>query len=105
MVNVDRNNILDGARRGFTRKKFRAECKLSIKFSGEYGIDEGGPSREFMRLALKAIHESPIFEGEENAKIICPDLPSKFLVCSFSIVLKVPTACFNANLIPELKKQ
>lgn len=79
MVNVDRNDILDGARRGFSRKKFRPVCKLHVKFSGEYGIDEGGPSREFMRLTLKAIRDSPILEGEENAKIVCPDLPSKFV--------------------------
>lgn len=77
LINVDRHNILDGARRGFNRKKFQNKCKLSVKFSGEYGIDDGGPSREFMRLTLKAIRDSPIFEGSDNAKMICPDLPSK----------------------------
>lgn len=77
LINVDRYDILDGARRGFMRKKFNNMCKLSVKFSGEFGIDDGGPSREFMRLALKAIRDSPIFEGNENTKMICPDLPSK----------------------------
>ena len=48
VVNVTRDDVLDGARRGFRRTKFNNNCVLSVKFSGEAGIDDGGPTREFM---------------------------------------------------------
>ena len=66
VVNVTREEVLDGARRGFRRATFNNKCTLSVKFSGEAGIDDGGPTREFMRLVLKALRDSHIFEGPEN---------------------------------------
>ncbi|XP_055957649.1 uncharacterized protein LOC130013123 [Patella vulgata] len=54
-----------GARCAFNRKSFKVERMLSVKFAGEYGMDDGGPRREFMRLALREIKDC-IFEGEEK---------------------------------------
>ena len=45
VVNVTREDILDGARRGFRRATFRDTCRLSVRFSGEAGVDDGGRSR------------------------------------------------------------
>lgn len=79
IINVDRFNILDGARRGFNRKSFNPFSEISVRFSGEAAIDDGGPSREFTRLCLIAIKNSPIFEGSEYSKMLCPDVKSEFL--------------------------
>lgn len=74
IINVDRSDVLDGATRGFSRKLFKNECRLNVRFSGELGIDDGGPSREFMRLAPMAIQDSPIWKGDINSRTLCPDL-------------------------------
>ena len=50
---VTRDDILDGARRGFAKSTFHDAQRLNVRFSGEAGVDDGGPTREFMRLALK----------------------------------------------------
>ncbi len=31
-------------------------------------MDGGGPTREYLRLLLKAVQQSSIFEGPENSK-------------------------------------
>ncbi|KAL3882056.1 hypothetical protein ACJMK2_028431 [Sinanodonta woodiana] len=73
VVNVHRDNVLDGGFRAFGRKSFDIWHELDVKFSGEDGIDSGGPQREFMRLALKAIKELPIFSGPDHAKMLVLD--------------------------------
>lgn len=78
IINVDRYNILDGGKRGFNRKSFNTIAELSVRFSGEAAIDDGGPRREFARLSLMAIKDSPIFEGPPNSKILCPNVKSKY---------------------------
>ena len=78
MVNVNREDVLDGARRGFSRSSFRDERRLTVRFSGEAGVDDGGPTREFMRLALKALRDSPIFEGVDDAKILAVNIAGKY---------------------------
>ena len=60
---------MDGARRGFRRTTFNNKCVLSVKFLGQVGIDDGGPTCEFMRLVLKALRDSHLFEGPENCKM------------------------------------
>lgn len=77
IINVTRDDVMDGARRGFTRATFVDERVLSVRFSGEGGIDDGGPTREFMRLALKGLRDSRIFEGPENCKTLSVDVSGK----------------------------
>jgi len=72
IVNVMREDVLDGGFRGFMRKTFNPRHKLSVRFSGEAAIDDGGPSREFLRLALSQI-ESKLFYGESNRKFLTLD--------------------------------
>lgn len=73
MINVDRNNVL-GTKESFKREKFMAEHPLFVRFSGEKGIDDGGPSREFMRIIIQAVSESSIFEGESRRKMLLQNL-------------------------------
>ncbi|CAL8255971.1 unnamed protein product [Boreogadus saida] len=52
--------------RAFKRKSFDPEAKLDVVFvdeddNGEGAVDEGGPTREYLRLLMRAVHQSNIF--------------------------------------------
>ena len=66
VVNLTLDDVLDGARRGFKRTTFQDKCALSVKFSGEAGLDDGGPTRRFMRFNTKALRDSHHFGGPED---------------------------------------
>ncbi|XP_052260282.1 G2/M phase-specific E3 ubiquitin-protein ligase-like [Dreissena polymorpha] len=66
---VMRSDVLNTPLKGLNRKKINFKSSLYIKFSGEMGEDQGGPRREFFRLAMKALQDSAFFEGPENSKI------------------------------------
>ncbi|XP_046341918.1 G2/M phase-specific E3 ubiquitin-protein ligase-like [Haliotis rufescens] len=70
IVNVTRRNVMSGGIRAFNRPSFNPENGLSVKFAGEYAIDDGGPSREFLRLLMKEISSLPIFTGDETKKML-----------------------------------
>lgn len=63
IVNVDREDVLDGGFRAFNRKTFKPERLLSVRFSGEDGVDNGGLMREFLQLSIKALSKLSIFTG------------------------------------------
>lgn len=70
---VMRDNIYDCAMRGFKRARFNPEAKIDMVFrdaDGKGAADEGGPSREFLRLLMSAIHSSAIFEGPDWQKCL-----------------------------------
>ncbi|XP_056615096.1 G2/M phase-specific E3 ubiquitin-protein ligase-like [Triplophysa dalaica] len=78
MINVCRDNVMDGAKRAFARRSFNPEAKISVVFmddsmQAEGAVDEGGPSREFFRLLMMAIKESTLFTGPENNKNLSLD--------------------------------
>lgn len=73
IVNVDRYNVLEGGFRALQRKSFKETNLLSVKFSGECAVDNGGPSREFLHLSIKSLKELNIFEGESDAKLLAMD--------------------------------
>ena len=79
VVNVNREEVLDEARRGFRRTTFKNKCTLSVNFSREAGIDDGGPTREFMRLVLKASRGSHLFERPENGKMLAVNIAGKYI--------------------------
>ncbi|XP_046569799.1 uncharacterized protein LOC124278095 [Haliotis rubra] len=74
IINVSRDDLLSGAKRGFQRASFKEESQLSVRFSGENGIDDGGPSREIMRLALRELRDSCIFTGPPDSRNIQVDV-------------------------------
>ena len=73
IVNVDRDDVLDGGYRAFSRKTFQRKALLSVRFSAEDGIDTSGLTREFLRLCLHDMHDSCLFEGKENKRFLALD--------------------------------
>lgn len=81
-INVNRNKILDGALRAQNRSTFNPFNRLSIKFSDDSGIsegavDSGGPTKEFLRLVVRGIVESSIFEGSKEKKYLAKNNTGK----------------------------
>lgn len=78
MINVCRENIMDGAMRAFARRSFNPEAKLSVVFMDDFmqaegSVDEGGPTREFFRLLMMALKDSTLFTGPQNSKNLSLD--------------------------------
>lgn len=82
---------------------FQVDKGLSVTFISEPAVDVVGPLRKFFRLTLAAIsHDSRIFEGDENKRIVTHNLnalkqrhyflPGKLI--SLSIVYGGPGAQF-----------
>lgn len=69
IVNVDRHNVLEGCFRAFNRR-FDDNRMLNVRFSGEDGVDSGGLTREFFRLALQELKSSGVFQGGDVKKFI-----------------------------------
>lgn len=83
--NINRTNILDGAFRGFSRKSFHPENRITVKFADDDGtfeeaVDLGGPRREFLRLLIQALEQSPVFEGMEGQRNLALDSKGKSIV-------------------------
>ena len=75
LVNVRRKHIfIDGIKK-IGRPNFKEFLPLSIKFAVELGaskgaVDLGGPTREFLRLAIQSVFSSNAFAGPANRKIL-----------------------------------
>ncbi|XP_035990305.1 G2/M phase-specific E3 ubiquitin-protein ligase-like [Fundulus heteroclitus] len=72
-IMVMRETILDSAFRAFRRQRFSPTHRLDVTFvdcdgTGEGAVDDGGPSREFLRLLVVAIRDSKYFSGPEDSK-------------------------------------
>ncbi|OWF53493.1 G2/M phase-specific E3 ubiquitin-protein ligase-like [Mizuhopecten yessoensis] len=65
---ISRRNVLKSCFRALRRPSFDLNCKLYVKFSGEMGMDHGGPRRELFRLAVNELMASSLFEGPANGK-------------------------------------
>lgn len=76
-INVVREDIFDCAMRAFRRQRFNPAAKIDVIFldadgTGEGAADEGGPTREFLRLLMSSLHTSHIFEGPDwNKTLAC----------------------------------
>lgn len=70
-INVMRDCILPSAFRAFGRPRFSPENRLNVVFVdednvGEGAVDEGGPTREFLRLLMLELKNSQYFCGDEE---------------------------------------
>ena len=70
LVSVSRQAVFEGAKMAFRRSSFNVMREVDVHFAGEYGIDKGGPTREFMRLLVAEISSLPIFIGPEDQKFL-----------------------------------
>lgn len=74
-INVRRRFVfLDGLKK-IGRSSFVPSHPLSVKFADEFGksegaVDQGGPTREFLRLAISQMFDSSkLFGGSEKGKV------------------------------------
>ncbi|XP_077088033.1 uncharacterized protein LOC143739405 isoform X2 [Siphateles boraxobius] len=77
-INVFRENILQCSLQAVKRRRFNPLAKLDVVFvdaeeNGEGAIDEGGPTREYLRLLMRAIHQSNVFQGHEKDRNLAVD--------------------------------
>ena len=64
------------------RVKFNASHPLSVKFAdgsgqSEGAVDRGGPTREFLRLAIRQMFDSKMFGGTDRNKVFLLDQESE----------------------------
>lgn len=81
--NINRSAVLDGAIRGLKQGTYNPYHTISVRFSDDLGVSEeavdlGGPRREFLRLLIEALPQSPIFEGEEGKMNLALDSTGMF---------------------------
>lgn len=118
-INAVRERVMDSAIRAFRRKKFDPLKKLNVMFVDDYGesegaIDNGGPTREFLRLLLKEATTCSIFEGPKEALqlALSTEALSKNtyrtvgLIFALSLLHGGPApACLSDNLFRRITQQ
>lgn len=62
-VVISRKHVLSSALRALERGKFSFVRLVHIMFSGEDGVDSGGPRRVFFRLVMMSLKNLGIFYG------------------------------------------
>ena len=72
-INVMTDSVLQCAFRAFRRRTFTPSKRLNVIFvdaddTGEGAVDDGGPTREFLRLLVIALKDSHFFCGPEDAR-------------------------------------
>ncbi|XP_047231453.1 G2/M phase-specific E3 ubiquitin-protein ligase-like isoform X2 [Girardinichthys multiradiatus] len=72
-VNVMRDSVLESAFRAFKRQRFSPWHRLNVTFVDTAGVtegavDDGGPTREFLRLLITEIKDSSFFNGPDYNK-------------------------------------
>lgn len=77
ILNVWWEDVLQGATYTFKKESFDSRKQLDVHFEEEMGIDTGGPSREFFRLAASALQSSAVFAGEPGKKYLAKSYTCK----------------------------
>lgn len=85
-INVYRDRILESSLHTFKRRRFDPAAKLEVVFVDEDeklegAVDEGGPTREYLRLLMRAIHQSNIFGGHEEDCRLALDTKGQEIFC------------------------
>ena len=64
-ITVRRQHVLED-----TMRAMDSEAKyLNVRFLGEPAIDEGGPTREFLRILMKSIDTSGYMDGAPGHRV------------------------------------
>jgi len=86
VINVTRGGVWEGARNGFCRGSFNPCSLLSVRFSGEDGIDSGGLTREFLRLLFRELCDNnTLFFGKTTEKCIAYDYKCDYSILHYSV--------------------
>ncbi|XP_028424198.1 G2/M phase-specific E3 ubiquitin-protein ligase-like isoform X1 [Perca flavescens] len=116
MINVCRENLMDGAIRAFARRSFNPEAKLSVIFMDDFmqaegSVDKGGPTRGFFRLLMIALRDSTLFTGPQNSKNLSLDSHAlrRGLYRTYGVMIAVALvhggvlpSCFSERLYQNL---
>ena len=96
LINVHRSTFWEDTCHQLGGKKFSPNNRLSVKFVNNEGesegaVDLGGPTREFLTLAVKAANEeSGIFIGPPECRSLFPNTTGMCLSFTYmSILLQV----------------
>lgn len=79
LINVRRKHCFKDAVNKLSRPGFMPNRKLLVRFADDLGqsegaVDLGGPTREFLRLAIAEMYEtSGMFGGPEKNKSLVPN--------------------------------
>lgn len=60
---INRKNVLSSTLKAIARKAFSFNREVHVTFSGENGVDSGGPRREYFRLLMLSLKTLGIFQG------------------------------------------
>lgn len=75
--NICRSVLWEGVRRGVAKKSFSPQSTIIVKFldddgTSEEAVDQGGPRREMLQLAVNYLKEdSHLFVGEDEKHLTC----------------------------------
>ena len=82
-IHVVRSNIMENTLRAMTRRSFDPSRRLSVVFvdsfgTGEGAVDDGGPTREFVRLLMNSVLNSKFFAGSMEERSLALDSQGNF---------------------------
>ncbi len=89
LINVRRKHVFIDGIKNIGRPNFNASLPVSVKFADELGssegaVDLGGPTREFLRLAIQGVFSSNAFAGPANRKMLVLNQEGKPFLCPCS---------------------
>ena len=112
IINVNRENALDGMLRGINRKSFNPLATPSVMFMNykntpELGIDAGGPTRECFRICMSSLCKLSCFHSYTDQQGVA----LKF--CQKSLQEKTYESCgrimayvaVHGNYLPQILTQ
>lgn len=93
IINVRRKHVFVDGIRKIGRPNFEPSLPLSVRFADELGssegaVDLGGPTREFLRLAVSGMFMSNGFGGPGNNKVIVLNQEGT-VCCNLILILAV----------------
>lgn len=68
-IDLRRWHIWEDTLRALRKATFDSRKTLMLRFVGEPAVDDGGPCREFLTLAIRALTDSPLLIGNFNQKV------------------------------------
>ena len=91
-IDVRRSHLWLHTIQAMTRPNFTGEKWLRVHFVFEEAVDDGGPRREFFRLALQECCNSELFTGPPHSRVVSLSVPAlqqkKYLVAGKLYVWK-----------------
>lgn len=75
-IDVRRSRVWHDVLSAMTRSSFSGQKWLRVNFVLEEAVDDGGPRREFFRLAIQECSRSDLFAGPMHSRIVVQTVPA-----------------------------